>query len=329
METDTEMHRTKAVVLDGYTLNPGDLSWGPFERLVELEVHPRTAPADVVARSSGAPVLFTNKTPLRETALRQLPELRYIGVLATGYDIVDTAAAADLGIAVTNVPTYGTDSVAQFAFALLLELCHRVQRHADSTAAGGWARSPDWSYHLHPLTELAGKTFGIVGLGRIGRRTARIADAFGMRILGADVARGEPLPYEGFEWVEVDELFERSDAVSLHCPLTPETRGLVNAARLSHMKPGALLINTSRGPLVVEQDLAGALVSGRLAGAALDVLPVEPPTAGSPLLGLPNCLVTPHIAWATKEARSRLLHQAAANLEAFLAGAPVNVVNTR
>ena len=329
METDTQMHGTKAVVLDGYTLNPGDLSWGPFERLVELEVYPRTAPADVVARSAGAPVLFTNKTPLREAALRQLPELRYIGVLATGYDVVDSAAAAELGIAVTNVPTYGTDSVAQFTFALLLELCHRGQRHADSTAAGAWARSPDWSYHLHPLSELAGKTFGIVGLGRIGRRTARIADAFGMRILGADVARGEPLPYEGFEWVEVGELFERSDAVSLHCPLTPETRGLVNAARLSRMKPGALLINTSRGPLIVEQDLAGALVSGRIAGAALDVLPVEPPTAGSPLLGLPNCLVTPHIAWATKEARSRLLDQAAANLEAFLAGAPVNVVNTR
>jgi glycerate dehydrogenase len=317
----------KAIVLDGHALNPGDLSWEPLERLVDLQVFPRTAAEDVAERSHGAAILLTNKTALREDLLRQLPDLRYIGVLATGYDVVDSAAAGRLGIAVTNVPTYGTDSVAQFAFALLLELCHRVQKHADSTGVGEWGRSADWSYHLSPLKELAGKTMGIVGLGRIGRRTARIADAFGMRLIASDVYQGDPLPYDGFEWVDLDALFERADVVSLHCPLTPQNRGLVNAARLARMKPGAMLLNTSRGPLVVEQDLADALAAGRLAGAALDVLPVEPPVAGSPLLAAPNCIVTPHIAWATKEARGRLLDQAVANIAAFLGGTPINVVN--
>jgi glycerate dehydrogenase len=317
----------KASVLDGHALNPGDLSWAPLERLVQLQVFPRTAGDEILERSRGAAILLTNKTPLREDVLRQLPDLRYIGVLATGYDVVDSAAAARLGIAVTNVPTYGTDSVAQFTFALLLELCHRVQKHSDSATAGEWGRSADWSYHLSPLSELAGRTMGIVGLGRIGRRTARLADAFGMKVIASDVFHGEPLPYPGFEWVELDALFERADVVSLHCPLTPQNRGLVNAARLAKMKPGAILLNTSRGPLVVEQDLADALASGRLAGAALDVLPVEPPRAGSPLLSAPNCIVTPHIAWATKEARGRLLDQAVANIQAFLAGNPINVVN--
>ncbi len=317
----------KAVVLDGYALNPGDLDWGPLERLVELAVHPRTAPEELAGRCAGAAILLTNKTPLREPLLKQLPELKYIGVLATGYDVVDAAAAGKLGIAVTNVPTYGTDSVAQFTFALLLELCHRIQRHADSVSSGDWGRSPDWSYHLSPLQELAGKTIGLVGLGRIGRRVARIADAFGMTIIGTDVYRGDPLPYAGFEWVELDELFERAGVVSLHCPLTPANRGLVNASRLARMKPSALLLNTSRGPLVVEQDLAAALAAGTLAGAALDVLPVEPPREPSPLFSAPNCIVTPHIAWATKEARARLLDQTVANIAAFLAGNPVNVVN--
>ncbi|HBY64162.1 MAG TPA: glycerate dehydrogenase [Solibacterales bacterium] len=316
----------KAIVLDGHALNPGDLSWRALEELVDLAVHPRTAADEILTRAAGAAIVLTNKTPLRENTLRELPELKYIGVLATGYDVVDSAAARALGIAVTNVPTYGTDSVAQFVFALLLELCHRVQRHSDS-AAKEWAGAADWSYHLSPLVELAGKTFGVVGLGRIGRRAARIADSFGMKVIAADVAQGVPLRYEGFEWVTVDELFERADVVSLHCPLTADNRGLVNAARLARMKRGAFLVNTSRGPLVVEQDLADALAAGRLAGAALDVLPVEPPVAGSPLLGAPNCLITPHLAWATKEARGRLLDQAVENIAAFLAGRPVNVVN--
>ena len=316
----------KAVVLDGYTLNPGDLSWAALEKLVEVEVYPRTPPEEIVARSSGAEIVLTNKTPLREASLRRLPRLGYIGVLATGYDVVDVAAARELGVVVTNVPTYGTDSVAQFTFALLLELCHRVQRHADSVSSGGWARSSDWSYHLSPLAELAGKTLGVIGLGRIGRRVAGIGRAFGMTVIAADANRGAPLPFDGFEWVETGEIFARADVVTLHCPLTPETRGLVNARRLARMKPNAMLINTSRGPLVVEHDLAEALAAGRLAGAALDVLPVEPPVAGSPLLSAPNCIVTPHIAWATKEARERLLRQAVLNVAAFLEGAPVNAV---
>lgn len=314
------------MVLDGYALNPGDLSWNLLANAVSLEVHDRTSPQDLLPRARGAELLLTNKAPLREADLHALPLLRYIGVMATGYDIIDLKAAATLGITVTNVPTYGTDSVAQFTFALLLELCHRVQRHADSTAAGDWASSPDWSYRRHPLVELAGKTFGMVGCGRIGRRVASIAGAFGMKVIAADLDHRNPPNLPGFAWADIDELFQQADVVSLHCPLTPENRGLVNAARLARMKPGALLINTSRGPLVVEQDLASALASGTIAGAGLDVLPVEPPVSGSPLLSAPNCLVTPHIAWATKEARGRLLDIVTANVLAFLQGKPVNVV---
>ena len=315
----------RIVVLDGYALNPGDLSWDELRKLGELEVHDRTSAGEIVTRCQGATALLTNKTPLRADTLNQLPALRYIGVLATGYDVVDTAAAREKGIAVTNIPTYGTDSVAQFAFALLLELCHRVQRHADHAARDGWAKSPDWSYHLSPLVELAGKTLGVVGFGRIGQQTAAIGRAFGMNVIAHDpIVRQSP---DGAELVELEDLLRRADVVSLHCPLTADNRGLMNSERLRLMKPSAFLINTARGPLIVEQDLADALNAGSLSGAALDVLPVEPPLNGSPLMQAKNCIVTPHIAWATKEARARLMGSAVENLRAFIAGKPQNVVN--
>jgi glycerate dehydrogenase len=249
-----------------------------------------------------------------------------VGVTATGHDIVDTETARALGITVTNIPTYGTTAVSQFAFALLLELCHQVCRHSGAVREGEWSRAPDWSFRLSPQVELAGKTMGIVGLGRIGRQTARIADAFGMRVIAHDAMPGPPLEYPGFRYVAIEELLGESDAVSLHCPLTPENNGLINAARLKLMKPGAFLLNTSRGPLVVDQDLAAALHAGTIAGAGLDVLSVEPPLDDNPLLGAPNCVITPHMAWASTAARTRLLDQAVANLAAFLDGRPMNVV---
>lgn len=315
----------RLVVLDGYALNPGDLSWTELEQWVEVAVHDRTPPQEVVSRAAGAELVMTNKTPLPRDVLAQLPGLTYIGVLATGYNIVDIDAARELGVVVTNIPSYGTESVAQFAIALLLELCHHVGLHSQAVRDGEWSRNPDWSFWKTPLIELSGKTMGIVGYGRIGRHTARIAAALGMRVCAydADPVSSEP----GVAMVALDELLSQSDVVSLHCPLFPETRGLINAARIQQMKHGAFLINTSRGPLVVEQDLANALDSNYLGGAALDVLSVEPPVDGSPLLKARNCLVTPHIAWATREARARLMQIAVANVVAFLNGQPVNRVN--
>jgi glycerate dehydrogenase len=316
----------KIVVLDGYCLNPGDLSWDALRRFGEVDVFDRTAELEVVARTAGAAIALTNKAPLSAAALRQLPELRYIGVLATGYNVVDVAAAGQQGIVVSNIPTYGTASVAQFVFALLLELCHNVRLHADAVRAGEWSRSPDWSFWKSPLMELAGKTMGIVGFGRIGRQVGRIADAMGMRVVANDTYQGDPPAHETFRWATVEEVLRESDVVSLHSPLFPETQGMVNARSLAWMKASAFLINTSRGPLVVDQDLADALNAGRLAGAGLDVLSVEPPAETNPLLTARNCLVTPHIAWATKEARSRLMDAAIANVAAFLSGKPQNVV---
>jgi glycerate dehydrogenase len=316
----------KITVLDGYCLNPGDLSWDALRALGEVEVFDRTPADQVAARAAAAAIIFTNKTPLPANVLGQLPELRYIGVLATGYNIVDVEAARERGIVVTNIPTYGTASVAQFVFALLLELCHHVKLHADAVRAGEWTRNPDWSFWKSPLTELSGKTMGIVGFGRIGRQTGRIADAMGMRIMANDTFHGDEPAWPGFRWASVEEVLRESDVVSLHSPLFPETRGMINAGSLALMKPSAFLINTSRGPLVVDRDLADALNAGRLAGAALDVLSVEPPAAENPLLSARNCLVTPHIAWATREARSRLMDAAVENLAAFLKGAPRNVV---
>ncbi|TVY09414.1 D-2-hydroxyacid dehydrogenase [Paenibacillus cremeus] len=315
------------VVLDGYTLNPGDLDWDGLRQLGELAVYDRTAPELIVERAAAADLVLTNKTPLTAATIGELPRLKYIGVLATGYNVVDTAAAAARGIPVANVPTYGTTSVAQAVFALLLELCHRVQLHSDAVHAGDWTRSPDFCFTRAPQIELAGKTLGLIGLGRIGLQTAKIAGAFGMRVVAVGSGRSKPQPVEGVEWVELDELLARSDVVSLHCPLTPATEKLIQAERIARMKPSALLINTSRGALIHEQDLADALNAGRLAGAALDVLSVEPPTPDNPLLTARNCVITPHIAWATKEARSRLMATAVDNARAFLSGQPVNVVN--
>lgn len=306
----------KIVVLDGYCLNPGDLSWSGLEALGEVVVYERTAPEQVFERAAGASALLTNKTVLGAEALAALPELRYIGVLATGYNVVDVAAAGERGVVVTNVPSYGTHSVAQLTIALLLELCHHVGAHGEAVRAGEWAASPHWSLAKTPQVELAGKTFGCIGYGRIGAQTARIAEAMGMRVVVHSRSQG----------VTLEALLTESDVVSLHCPLFAETRGLICASRIELMKPSALLLNTSRGPLVVEQDLADALNAGRLAGAGLDVLSVEPPTSGSPLLTAKNCIVTPHIAWATREARGRLMEIAAGNLAAFAAGEARNVV---
>jgi glycerate dehydrogenase len=316
----------KIVVLDGYCLNPGDLSWDALRGLGEVEVFDRTAPAEVEARASGATVLLTNKTPLTGDVISRLPQLRYIGVLATGYNVIDVEAARQRGVTVTNIPTYGTASVAQFVFALLLELCHHVGMHAEAVRTGEWSRSPDWSFCKSPLIELAGKTMGIVGFGRIGRSAARIADAMGMNVIANDAVEDNAPLYSGFRWAAIDELLRESDVVSLHAPLLPETRHMINRQSLGLMKRSAFLINTSRGPLVVDEDLANALNAGQIAGAGLDVLSIEPPAENNPLLKSSNCLVTPHMAWATLEARKRLMDLVIQNITAFLSGSPQNVV---
>jgi len=317
----------KIVVLDGYTLNPGDLSWAGFERLAPIDVHDRTEASNIVDRARGAEFVLTNKVPLSADTLGQLPDLRYIGVLATGYNVVDVKAAKERGIPVCNIPTYGTASVAQHAFALLLELCNHVQVHADGVRAGQWTTNKDWCFTLAPLMELAEKTLGIVGFGRIGRQVGEIGHALGMRVIAHDSVQANPPSFPGFRFAPLEELLRESDAVSLHCPLFPDTQGMINANTLRLMKPSAFLINTSRGPLIVEQDLADALNEGRLAGAGLDVLSVEPPPVTNPLLTAKNCLITPHIAWASRESRARLMDLAVENFEAFMKGKPQNVVN--
>lgn len=316
----------KIVVLDGYTENPGDLTWDALGALGELTVHDRTAPGDIVTRIGDAPAILVNKTPITRQTLEACPGLRYIGVLATGYNVVDTDAARARGVTVCNIPTYGTAAVAQFVFALLLELCHRVGDHGRSVQEGQWSACPDFCYWNTPLTELAGKTMGFVGFGRIGQSAAKIARAFGMEVLAHDAFESEAGRALG-TYVPLDALLARSDVVSLHCPLLSETRGMINRESIAKMKDGAMLINTSRGPLIAEADLAQALNSGKLAGAGLDVLCDEPPRAGNPLLTAKNCMVTPHIAWAPRESRQRLMDIAVENLRQFLAGSPVNVVN--
>lgn len=314
----------KIVVLDGHTLNPGDLSWDGIKAVGETIIHPRTAPAEAEERLRGAQATLTNKFPLGRDLLTKLPDLRYIGVTATGYNIVDVAAAKERGIIVTNVPAYGTDSVAQTVFALLLELTHRVGHHAATVREGKWSRTPDFSYWDFPLVELAGLTLGIVGYGRIGHKVAKVAEAFGMKIL---VAKHRPDLKSDYPMVEADEVFRQSDVISLHCPLTPGTKGIVNAERLGLMKSSAFLINTSRGPLIDEPALAEALNAGKIAGAGLDVLSVEPPPADHPLFKAKNCLITPHYAWGTKAARQRLMDVSVKNLRAFAEGKPQNVVS--
>jgi glycerate dehydrogenase len=313
------------VVLDGFTLNPGDLSWAELQGLGPCAIYDRTPSEEILARAAGAEILLTNKTPLTSETIQRLPQLRYIGVLATGTNIVDLAAARVRGIPVTNVPTYGTKSVAQFTFALLLELAHHVGHHADTVREGRWPRSTDWCYWDFPLIELDGLTLGIVGLGRIGRAVSALGAAFGMKVIACDPTAVTPPPL--VRLVELDTLLPESDVVSLHCPLTPQNAHLVNARRLALMKPTAFLVNTSRGPLVDESALAEALNAGRIAGGAVDVLSAEPPLANNPLLAARNCLITPHMAWGTRAARSRLMQIAVENVRAFLAGMPQNVVN--
>jgi glycerate dehydrogenase len=316
----------RIVVLDGYTLNPGDLSWLELKNLGETTIYDRTPRELILERSECADVLFTNKTPLMAETIALLPRLRYIGVLATGYNVVDVKAAAARGVIVTNIPTYGTYSVAQMVFALLLELCHHTQAHSDEVHNGIWVESPDFCFWSYPLVELAGKTIGIVGFGRIGRQVAIVADALGMKVIAHDSFRGENPVFEGFRWVSLNELFAESDVVSLHCPLLSETANLINMQSLTLMKKTAFLINTSRGGLVHDQALADALNSGTIAGAGLDVLSTEPPMPGNPLLTARNCLITPHIAWATKEARARLMSITVQNLKNYLAGRPTKAV---
>ena len=321
--------KRKLVVLDGYTENPGDLSWEGLAALGELTVYDRTDPTDprlIIDRIGTAELVFTNKTPLPRAVLEACPSIRFIGVLATGYNVVDVACARERGIPVSNVPAYGTASVSQFSIALLLEVCHHIGHHSESVHAGNWTKNPDWCYWDYPLIELEGKTMGIIGFGRIGRQEGRVARALGMEVLGCD-----PRPCaEGREigtYVGLEELLARSDVISLHCNLTPENEGLICAASIEKMKDGAILINNARGQLVVEQDLADALDRGKLAAAALDVVSTEPIRPDNPLLRAKNCILTPHISWAPKESRQRIMDCTAANARAFLAGEPQNVVN--
>lgn len=317
----------KIVILDGYTLNPGDLSWDELKKFGEVVIFDRT-PADKVAeRGEGASVLITNKTPIGEDVFKQLTELKYIGVTATGYNIVNTAAAKARGVVVTNVPGYGTASVVQLTFALLLELCLHVQRHSDAVKEGRWAASADFCFWDFPLTELAGKTMGIIGFGNIGQQAGDVATAFGMQIIGNSRTETDQSHRKNFKWASVPELLQQSDVVSIHCPLFAETTGLINKESLQMMKSTAFLINTSRGPIIIEQDLADALNNGIIGGAGIDVLSAEPPLKDNPLFTAKNCIITPHIAWATKEARARLMKSTAGNLAAFLQGNPINMVN--
>ena len=318
----------KIVILDAFTSNPGDLSWDTIEELGELTVYERTTPEEVLERCTGSEIIFTNKVILNSETIEQLPELKYIGVLATGTNVVDLNFAKEKGICVTNIPGYSTDSVVQHVLALMLHFSSKVSVHNDAVQQGDWVNSIDFSFTLGTLNELSGKTLGIIGLGTIGRKLARVADAMGMKIVAAHQSSMDrlELPYE-VEWLPVDEVFALADFLSLNCPLTPETEKVVNAERLKKMKSSAIVINTGRGPLVDEQALADALNNGTIAGAGLDVLSTEPPAGDNSLLSAKNCVITPHIAWASREARARLIAIAADNLSSFLSGVSQNVVN--
>ncbi|MBU3198492.1 D-2-hydroxyacid dehydrogenase [Clostridium estertheticum] len=316
----------KIVVLDGFTLNPGDLYWREFEKLGELKVYDRTNLDEIVDRAYDCEIILTNKTPLSMDTLKKLPKIKYIGVLATGYNVVDVKAAKEMGIIVTNTPAYGTNSVAQFVFALLLEICHHVGEHNEVVREGAWTNSKDFCFWNYPMMELAGKTMGIIGMGRIGIVTSTIALAFGMNILAYNPSKKESLISDTFKYVELDQLYEGADVISLHCPLFEETKGIINKDSIKKMKDGVIIINTSRGPLIVEEDLAHALNSGKVAGAGLDVMSVEPVQMDNPLMSAKNCLITPHIAWAPKESRERLMNIAVNNLVRFLNENPKNIV---
>ena len=312
------------VILDGYTENPGDLSWEGFEQLGSLTVYDRTEAKDIVSRIGNADIVITNKTPLSGETLKQVPSVKYIGVLATGYNVVDVVEAKKLGITVCNIPAYGTDAVAQFAFAMLLEITSHVKHHSDEVKKGRWTDCSDFCFWDHPLMELSGKTMGIVGYGRIGQATGRIAKAFNMKVLAYS-----PHPNMQIEvdYVDLDELYAKSDVIALHCPLFPETTGMINKKSIEKMKDGVIILNNSRGPLIVEQDLCDALNSGKVYAAGLDVVSSEPIKADNPLLKAKNCIITPHISWAPKESRKRLMDIAVDNLKKFLEGTPANVVS--
>ena len=316
----------KLVALDGKTLNPGDNPWTPLERFGTLEVYERTPDDQIVERCAGAAIVLTNKVPFTRSTIEQLPDLKFIAVTATGYNVVDTAAARDHDVVVSNVPEYSTRSVAQHAFAMLLSFIHRPAEHSKAILDGQWQAIGDFSFTLAPIQELAGKTIGIVGLGRTGRATAAIATAFGMRVVASSRREIDPLPNDGFEWLTVEGLFKEADVVSIHCPLTAENEQFINADLLSQMKPTSILINTARGGLVDEPALADALNADVISGALLDVCSTEPIATDNPLLGAKNCVLTPHVAWATVQARQRLMQTTADNVAAFLKGQPQNVV---
>ncbi|WP_414733711.1 D-2-hydroxyacid dehydrogenase [Acetobacterium carbinolicum] len=317
----------KIIVLDGHTLNPGDLSWDGLEKLGKVTVYDRTTKADVIQRIGDAEIVFTNKTAITKEILTVCQQIKYIGVLATGYNVVDVVAAAERGITVTNIPTYGTDAVSQFAIALLMELCHRIGDHSRSVFSGDWANNPDWCYWNYPLIELSGKTMGIIGFGKIGQRTGHIVQALGMKVLASDINKYPELESGTCQYVTQDELFAVADVIILHCPLFDETRGIINAKNIAKMKNGVLIINNSRGQLIVEDDLRDALNSGKVGGAAVDVVSTEPIKLTNPLLKAKNIIITPHISWAPRESRQRLMDIAVDNLACYLKGNKRNVVS--
>ena len=320
----------KIVVLDGYTLNPGDLTWDGFKALGDFKIFDRTSltdEAEIISRIGDAEIVITNKTPLTKNIFDACPNVKYVGVLATGYNVVDIDAAREKNIPVTNIPTYGTQSVAQFAFALLLEICHRVAHHSQAVHDGRWESQPDFCFWDYPLIELAGKTMGIIGYGRIGQTTGKLAQAFGMKVIAFDAMREVGTKSGDCLFVELDELFKTSDVIALHCPLFPSTQGIICRENIAKMKDGVIILNNSRGGLIVEQDLRDALDSGKVYAAGVDVVSTEPIKGDNPLLGAKNCFITPHISWAPKESRARLMNIAVENLKAFIAGKPVNVVN--
>lgn len=317
----------KIVILDGYTENPGDLSWEVFERLGRLTVYDRTPTDKIVERIGEAEIVITNKTPISAETFKVCSHIKYVGVLATGYNVVDVATARKKGVVVSNIPTYGTAAVGQFAIALLLEICHHIGEHSAAVMRGDWTSNRDWCFWNYPLIELAGKTMGVIGFGKIGQATARIAQALGMNILAYDEYKNPAFESETCKYVTLDELLAQSDTISLHCPLFPSTEGIINKDNIAKMKDGVIILNNSRGPLIVEQDLADALNSGKVFAAGLDVVSTEPIKSDNPLLKAKNAIITPHISWAPKESRQRLMDIAVQDVEAFLAGNPINVVN--
>ncbi|MDD3172493.1 MAG: D-2-hydroxyacid dehydrogenase [Herbinix sp.] len=317
----------KIIVLDGYTENPGDLSWAGFEALGEFICFDRTPEELIKERIADADVVIVNKTPISRDTLEACKNIKYIGVLATGYNVIDVNAAKEKGILVCNIPTYGTAAVSQFAIAMLLEICHHIGHHSDEVHSGRWERNADWCFWDYPLIELANKTIGIIGFGRIGQSTGKLAQAFGMNVLAYDSFKNLDLESENCKYVELEELFTKSDVIALHCPLLPGTEGIINKETISKMKDGVIILNNSRGPLIIEQDLCDALNNGKVYAAGLDVVSSEPIKGDNPLLKAKNCFITPHISWAPKEARQRLMDIAVENLKAFILSKPINVVN--